>query len=763
MNQKQLKLVTGSLLHDIGKAVYRSGDRRTHSESGADFLKNTAKINDQEILNCVLFHHGKALRSAHIADDSCAYLTYFADNIAAAADRRQKDIPEEGFDKEVPLESIFNILNGNNASAHYRQAVLDPDSGINYPTEEPVQLDSSFYKRINDNIADCLKGLEWSREYVNSLLTVLEANLSYIPSSTSRREMSDISLYDHMKLTAALAACMESFFDAAGETDYRSQVLDKADETYERKMFWLYSLDISGIQSFIYTISSEGALKGLRARSFYLELLMEHIVDGLLEELGFCRANLIYCGGGHCYLLLANTAQAKNKVSEYVKETNEWFMKNFGTALYIAGGGAQCSANDLKNIPEGSYEALYRQISEEISASKAHRYSWEDIKRLNSEKPHGERECRICRRTDALDEKDRCSICAALENFSSDVLYRNFFVVTEGTKEKALPLPGGYSLEAFTDEKSLRKRMDEPGYIRCYTKNRDYTGKLLSTHLWAGCYTSKDTFEEFALKAKQAGAIERIGILRADVDNLGAAFAGGFKREGSSRNMTITRTAALSRALSLFFKCHINRILEDMKADAAIVYSGGDDIFLVGAWNQIIDIFIALKEAFEKFTLGSLSISGGIGMYVPGYPVHVMAGETQRLEEAAKAVEGKNAVCLFEAAIRYSWDEFMDKVLEEKYKIIKTFFDSTKDYGKAFLYHLLELIRNSSEKINLVRLIYLLSRMEPGAETTESAKAAYREFSRHMHRWIVNEKDRSELMTAIYLYVYLTREKGREE
>ena len=30
-------------------------------------------------------------------------------------------------------------------------------------------------------------------------------------------------------------------------------------------MFLLYSMDISGIQKFIYTISSEGALRGMRA------------------------------------------------------------------------------------------------------------------------------------------------------------------------------------------------------------------------------------------------------------------------------------------------------------------------------------------------------------------------------------------------------------------------------------------------------------------------------------------------------------------
>ena len=45
----------------------------------------------------------------------------------------------------------------------------------------------------------------------------------------------------------------------------------------------LVSGDFSGIQDTVYTISSKGALKSLRARSFMLELLTEHIVYEILQ------------------------------------------------------------------------------------------------------------------------------------------------------------------------------------------------------------------------------------------------------------------------------------------------------------------------------------------------------------------------------------------------------------------------------------------------------------------------------------------------
>lgn len=109
----QIKLMIGSLLHDIGKVVYRSGDGRNHSQSGYEYLKNEAHISDDEILNCVRYHHGMYLKNASLAEDDKAYVVYYADNVAAFSDRREAEAGEGGFDKAMPLESVFNILNGN--------------------------------------------------------------------------------------------------------------------------------------------------------------------------------------------------------------------------------------------------------------------------------------------------------------------------------------------------------------------------------------------------------------------------------------------------------------------------------------------------------------------------------------------------------------------------------------------------------------------------------------------------------------------------
>ena len=77
MNEKELKITMSSLLHDIGKVIYREGgDVRRHSLSGYDYLKDEAGITDKDILVGVKYHHAQNLKSASLDNDSVAYIVY---------------------------------------------------------------------------------------------------------------------------------------------------------------------------------------------------------------------------------------------------------------------------------------------------------------------------------------------------------------------------------------------------------------------------------------------------------------------------------------------------------------------------------------------------------------------------------------------------------------------------------------------------------------------------------------------------------------
>lgn len=780
MTDKEVSLVLGGLLHDIGKVIYRQGsERKKHSQIGYEFLKEQVGLTNQDVLDAVLYHHADGIKHASIARDSLAYIVYIADNIASAADRRKNDSEDADFEISMPLQSVFNILNGNHQHLFYEPKTLDERDAVNYPIAEKKRFDEHFYVRIKENLFGNLKGIEWSQEYIHSLLETLEANLSYVPSSTAKDERVDISLYDHMKLTAAVAACLYGYLEEKGVKDYRDKLFLRAKEFYQEEAFLLCSMDISGIQDFIYTIASKNALKTLRARSFYLEIMMEHIIDCFLEDQHLTRANLLYCGGGHCYILMANTSAALKKAEQYMDKLNHWLMEQFSISLYVAFGYAACSCNTLKNFPEGSYSQLFKNVGAAISRRKSHRYPASDIRRLNM-REYGSytRECKVCRRIGKTDDEGVCSVCRAIENFSNNILYSSFFTVTLEKSRYALPLPGDYYLVADDQESLVKKMQQDDDFVRTYSKNKMYTGKHMATKLWVGDYTTKKTFEEYAA---QAQGIERIGVIRADVDNLGQAFVSGFENpDNHNRYVTLSRTATLSRQLSLFFKYHINKMLaegsffleprEQKSRNATIVYSGGDDLFIVGAWDDVIGLAIDIRRNFEKYTQGTLTLSAGIGIYEPSYPISAIARETAGLEDESKKYPGKNAVTLLPEdsepmAGSYSWGAFEQKVLQEKYQAIKEFFSVSEERGMSFLYRLLELLRNKKEKINFARYVYILSRLEPEKDADKSQKDAYQKFAQKMYQWMKDEEENRQLRTAISLYVYEKRAKeiGEDE
>lgn len=55
------------------------------------------------------------------------------------------------------------------------------------------------------------------------------------------------------------------------------------------------------------------------------------------------------------------------------------------------------------------------------------------------------------------------------------------------------------------------------------------------------------------------------------------------------------------------------------------------------------------------------------------------------------------------------------------------------------------------------------ARLKPMQGDDEGKEKIYQEFSQNMYRWIKDENDKKELITAIYLYVYLNRSKEGED
>lgn len=778
-HNQTLSATYGALVHDLGKILYRAGESGSHSESGYKKLK--AIWNQPDILDCIRYHHADALKSASLSKQSPAYIVYIADNIASATDRREKENAEEGgqpFKKHLPLSSIFNLMHENPKDF---EIPLEPLSN-NYTHPIPSG-EYALTQRDYQNVANCLlqtlRDIPTEPRWMNTTLSILETWTSSIPSSTSTKEYADISLYDHQKITAASAACISEYLLENDISDYQQALVKQGKKFWDKKAFLLYSADISGIQSFIYTVSTDNALRSMRSRSFFLELLMEHYIDEVLDSCGLSRANLLYSGGGHCYMLLPNTQKIQTCLAQQSTHINRWLRQQFGTRLFLADGMTPCSANELTNQPRENapYKEIFHRVSQQISYHKMHRYSAAELIELNRGTVRKDgRECKICGASDHLDG-EKCHWCNLFEQISRDIQdkRKTVFVVSETPYTQLyIELPHEDScvyFSIFESEDAQQLLQQTEDVLRVYTKNAQplqFVGAHYASQLFVGEYHDSNRINELAEKST---GVSRIAVCRMDVDDLGEAFISGFERphaatkEDQYKYVTISRTASFSRQMSRFFKYYINSILSRVTKDAlsvTIVYSNGDDVFLVGAWDHILEAAMRIQEDFQTYTCHTLHLSAGILLKNAKYPIRRSAVEAAELESFAKSQDGKNSVTIFEASAQqtYSWQIFQDKVINEKKSLLERFFANQEEAerGKAFLYRLLDLLRNSEQRINLARFAYLLARLEP--KENSPSYAIYTEFSKQMYRWYRNPADRQQLITAIYIYVYQTRMKG---
>ncbi len=198
-------LAKGALLHDIGKVCIRSTNtkRETHSQAGAKFVQRflSAGTENEQILNCVKFHHSGELRNASLAKNDLAYIVYEADNIAAASDRREIEDGKNSFDTHKCLDSVFNIFAGLNTAkaGQYSLSGLNSAASFNYPTQESIVASKDKYESLVDYFVSNFQRGDLAKMSNNELLRILEDLTSFVPSSTNVTEACDISLYNHSK------------------------------------------------------------------------------------------------------------------------------------------------------------------------------------------------------------------------------------------------------------------------------------------------------------------------------------------------------------------------------------------------------------------------------------------------------------------------------------------------------------------------------------------------------------------------------------
>lgn len=760
MEERMVNQFYGSLLHDIGKAVQRAENvRKKHQIVGADLLEKFDA--NREITRSLRYHHSDYMSSS-LPKDSLSYITYIADNIASGTDRRSEN-DEKGWkwNSKTPLQDIFNRF-GNEPSKRYiapselRPNVVDKI----LPSKVMHDYTPGEYSRGVSYFEEGLSAIEFTEEYAPSVLNLVEATMSFMPSSTNMLEVADISLYDHMKLTAAYACSILQYAGEKGIDDYEKTFKNGANSFYKKQAFMLIGFRLEGVQDFIYTITSKGAHKQLRSRAFYVEMMSQWFVDSFLKKSGLTRANVLYSDTEHGYIIVGNTNDNRNIIVEAQKEFNEFLLENFGVKLYMAVGTAGFSASQvMMENSSDEYTNIFREIDFILDKNSKNRYQASEILKLNKAGKKDGRECAVCHSTgNMVDGQNKCELCEKLENFSTNIQKQEFFVVNDDSN--GLPVSKNAYLSTVTEDEV--KKGEVQG--RIYAKNRLDTGHMQETHIWVGDYSMTNDYNSYAKRKwtkdenGNSIGIKRLGALMIDVDDLYAGFLSGFKIQGEGKYTTMSRYATLSRRLQSFFKLYLNNFAEDK--ELSIIYSEGDDVFAIGAWDDILDFAQDVYDYFKKWTDGKMTFSAGVALVESKTPINVIARETKALLDKAK-LSGKDRITLFSEDNVFTFSEYIQDIVFDKLSSIREFFENEQDHGKAFVYKLLNLIRSRSEKdrISFARIAYYLARLE---ETSQN-KDGFGKFKQLMIDWFNDNDEIKRAEMALMLYIYEIREDGYDE
>lgn len=197
------------------------------------------------------------------------------------------------------------------------------------------------------------------------------------------------------------------------------------------------------------------------------------------------------------------------------------------------------------------------------------------------------------------------------------------------------------------------------------------------------CLKERPTIASFACLANRANGRKLLGFLKADVDNLGQLFVFGLKRKSYSMD-TISRLSTLSRMLDLFFTGWVEHLAREEK-DLYVVYSGGDDLFLVGSWNKLLVFANKLRTGFSHFTNNpNITMSTGVVIARPDYPIARAASDVEHALNLSKAKPNKDSITLLGRTL--AWHEW-----EAVCQLWQSLLGCLPQVSSAFLYRLLAL------------------------------------------------------------------------
>ena len=402
--------------------------------------------------------------------------------------------------------------------------------------------------------------------------------------------------------------------------------------------------DLSGIQKFLYNITSRHASVSLKGRSFFLSNYLRKVcnrIEDTVVGLGETFEEL-YCSGGKFYLITDNTYAVREAIDDCAEVFKKELWNEYRGQLGINISHVAYREENGKFYVEGHKD------EQNFSSGVLWKYCNADFIRQKNQKF---RALLLSHPNSFFGFKSKNEDGTDNEDFQDLVVGKNHKVCAlTGVDFDISKLPKGakYTID---DDKSLFYLPSAIEQINVGEKLRKKEGFK--------------TFEEYA-----DGSY--LGVLRMDVDGMGKRFIIGFP--------TFDDYMRFSEKTRKFFeediknKLLVEKIQEgpekgmEFKQFLNIIYAGGDDLFIVGRWDKVIDFAKLIHDrTIEEFKNESyidvfnpnkpqchISISGGVAVVKPKFPIAKAAELAGEAEEAAKQ-GAKDAFNLFGKTI--SWNK----------------------------------------------------------------------------------------------------------
>ena len=755
-------LSIAALLHDVGKLGWRAGEKGTHQEIGANFLQKIHEDFPSEVISLVSKHPDNSQEDLFNQKGFIILKLIIIADWLASTERigrlERVNVREIGLTPIFSKIMIYPITAPRPQEFSYtaRELSFQDNSNEIFPklkNQVKDEIQANFTRNwdgFKERFQEFFKYTD-DKSRFEFLFSLLKTHFKFIPSAAYYVEP-DISLFDHSKMVCAFSVALYNFFlkneaseDAIVEKlNIMGNVLkelylqgelrlkddsNKMKILQETKCFSLIHGDFSGIQDFIHSVSSKHAMKTLKGRSFFLSMLTEALARYSVKQLDLTIANIIYAGGGHFYIISQNSENLSTQLREISKKANALFLERFNATLYLALDHLPLSLEDITFSDKVSTiwqrvnlktSVLKRKKFHELFFDAESNYTTKIFGPITGSATSTER-CVVCNSfkklepiSDETEELKWCSQCRSFRDLTDSLRDAKYFRFTTHSKEDYNEL-----LNEFQQALELSPTLKGQDWHAINDPIQKNTSGLVSLPIafpMHGKDSQKAGILENDIMAQEAflrTGYNKIGILKMDVDSLGKIISLGLGDKS-----TISRVSTLSTSLDLFFKGYIAKLIHECYPDSIyLIFSGGDDVFAIGAWDHLIEFSFTLYKKFRKYTAFNpdITISAGIAIYNPNYPILQGVKVAEKSLEDAKLYEipskthnTKNKICLFGSVL--SWDWSLKK--EEGIQALENEGISFKNDCRARIKKLMEIKEESRMKEEMMDWIEYLSEFE---------------------------------------------------